>query len=62
MAESGELLYSERLGTIGYYYSSPVAADQRIYVASTDGVVVVIDGGVNFKILATNHWDNLREN
>lgn len=57
-AESGELLYSERLGTLGYYYSSPVAADQRIYIASTDGVVVVIDAGVNFKILATNKLDS----
>ena len=29
VAETGALLYSERLGTPGYYYASPVAADQK---------------------------------
>ena len=27
VAATGELLYNERLGTLGYYYSSPVAAN-----------------------------------
>jgi outer membrane protein assembly factor BamB len=56
-AETGELLYSERLGPLGYYYSSPVAADHRIYIASAEGAVVVMDAGVKFNILATNKLD-----
>jgi outer membrane protein assembly factor BamB len=56
-AKTGELLYSGRLGTPGYYYSSPVAADQKVYIASADGVVVVLDAGDELKILATNRLD-----
>src|SRR6266576_7104224 len=56
-ADTGELLYDERLGTLGYYYSSPVAADHRIYVASAEGVVTVIDAGVKLNVLATNKLD-----
>ena len=29
VAKTGELVYSGRLGALGYYYSSPVAADQK---------------------------------
>jgi outer membrane protein assembly factor BamB len=57
VAETGELLYSERLGPLGYYYSSPVAADHRIYIASAEGAVVVMDAGVKLNILATNKLD-----
>ena len=57
VAETGELLYSERLGTLGYYYSSPVAADHRIYIASVEGVVVVLEAGEKLNILATNKLD-----
>ena len=56
-ADTGELLYDERLGTPGYYYSSPVAADNRIYIASVGGVVTVIDAGAKLNILATNKLD-----
>jgi outer membrane protein assembly factor BamB len=57
VAATGELLYSGRLGALGYYYSSPVAADQKIYIASAEGVVVVLDAGDELKILATNKLD-----
>jgi outer membrane protein assembly factor BamB len=57
VARTGELLYSGRLGALGYYYSSPVAADQKIYIASAEGVVVVLDAGDELKILATNKLD-----
>jgi outer membrane protein assembly factor BamB len=57
VAKTGELVYSGRLGALGYYYSSPVAADQKIYIASTEGVVVVLDAGDQLKILATNKLD-----
>ncbi len=56
-AKTGELVYSGRLGALGYYYSSPVAADNKVYIASADGVVVVLDAGEQLKILATNKLD-----
>src|SRR5215204_1427848 len=56
-AKTGELVYSGRLGALGYYYSSPVAADDKVYIASADGVVVVLDAGANLKVLATNKLD-----
>jgi len=57
VAETGELLYDERLGTLGHYYSSPVAADNRIYIASATGVVTVLNAGPKLNILATNKLD-----
>ena len=57
MAKTGELVYSGRLGAPGYYYSSPVAADQKIYIASEEGVVVVLDAGEKLNVLATNKLD-----
>src|SRR5262245_5343973 len=57
VAQTGELVYSGRTGAMGYYYSSPVAADNKIYVASEEGVVVVLDGGAELKVLARNRLD-----
>ena len=57
VAATGELLYNERLGTPGYYYSSPVAANHSIYIASAEGVVTVIDAGTKLNVLATNKLD-----
>jgi len=54
VAKTGELVYSGRIGAMGYYYSSPVAADNKIYIASEEGVVVVLDGGGELKVLARN--------
>jgi outer membrane protein assembly factor BamB len=56
-AKTGELLYTARLGAPGYYYSSPVAADNKVYISSEEGVVVVLDAGEKLKILATNKLD-----
>jgi outer membrane protein assembly factor BamB len=57
VAKTGELLYTARLGAPGYYYSSPVAADEKIYIASEEGVVVVLDAGAKLNVLATNKLD-----
>src|SRR5215472_610119 len=57
-ARTGELVYSGRLGAPGYYYSSPVAADNKVYIASSEGVVVVLDAGEKLKILARNELDD----
>ena len=55
VAATGALVYNERLGAPGYYYSSPVAADNKVYIASSEGVVVVLEAGEKLKILATNN-------
>jgi outer membrane protein assembly factor BamB len=57
VAKTGELVYSGPLGAPGYYYSSPVAADQKIYIASEEGVVVVLDAGEKLNVLARNKLD-----
>ena len=57
VATTGKLVYSGRIGAPGYYYSSPVAADDKIYIASAEGVVVVLDAGEELKILARNQLD-----
>src|SRR6185436_17375011 len=45
-AKNGEPFYEqERIGALGSYHASPVAADGRIYVASAPGKVTVIKAG-----------------
>jgi len=56
-AATGALLFSGRLGTPGYYYASPVAADNKLYIASADGVLTVLEAGSELKVLATNKFD-----
>jgi hypothetical protein len=53
-AESGKLLYRKRLGAAGPYYSSPICANGRIYIASGKGIVTVFATGDELKILAKN--------
>ncbi|WP_050026677.1 PQQ-binding-like beta-propeller repeat protein [Verrucomicrobium sp. BvORR034] len=59
--ETGEEVYNERvIGTQGRstkYFSSPVAADGKIYCSSQTGDVVVVKAGPQFEILATNKLD-----
>jgi len=57
VAKTGELVFSGRLGAPGFYYSSPVAADNKIYISSEEGVVVVLEAGEQLKVLATNKLD-----
>jgi outer membrane protein assembly factor BamB len=45
-AKSGKAYYlQERLDALGNYYSSPVAADGRIYLASLPGKLTVVKAG-----------------
>ena len=53
-AETGDRIYSEKLGPRVYYFASPVAADGKIYFCSYLGTVVVVQAGEQFKILAQN--------
>lgn len=43
-----------RLGVLGQYASSPIAADGRIYAASVSGTIVVFRAGDTLEVLARN--------
>jgi outer membrane protein assembly factor BamB len=51
-AKTGKLVYRDRLGAGGFYYSSPVAGDGKVYAASVKGVVSVFQAGDVLKILS----------
>jgi outer membrane protein assembly factor BamB len=52
---SGKVLKQARLtGALGEYFSSPVAADNKIYVLSEEGKATVIKPGGEWEILAVN--------
>ncbi len=56
-AKTGKVLFQdERLGAPGDYYSSPVAASGRVYLASQRGVVTVLAAADEFRILARNDF------
>jgi outer membrane protein assembly factor BamB len=57
-ASTGKLLYSGRVGAPGYYYSSPVAADGKVYIASAEGVISVLEAGDTLNVLASNKLDS----
>jgi outer membrane protein assembly factor BamB len=52
-AATGRVHYQdERLGAPGDYYASPIAAADRIYVASQQGVMLVLAAGDTLNVLA----------
>lgn len=54
-AASGKVFYQdERLGALGDYYASGIAAGDAIYYASQNGMVTVIRAGEKLEILARN--------
>lgn len=53
-AESGKLLFRERLGAAGPYFSSPICADGKIYIASGKEVITVFAAGDTLQVLARN--------
>jgi outer membrane protein assembly factor BamB len=58
-ARTGKVLKQARLtGALEDYYSSPVAADGKVYVASEHGKVVVFRAGGDWEILAVNDFDS----
>jgi len=56
-AENGELMYREKLGAGGAYLASPVAVNGRIYCASYNGIITVLEAGKELHILARNDLD-----
>lgn len=57
-AKAGTENYKMRLRDIPNVYASPVAADDRIYVAGREGTTVVLEHGPQFKILAVNSLED----
>lgn len=56
---TGAVLKQGRItGALDFYYSSPVAADGKIYTASQSGRVAVIKAGPDWEILAVNEMDD----
>ncbi len=56
--DTGEVYKRERLtGALGRYWSSPVAADGRIFVVSEEGKVVVLLAGRDWAVLSVNNLD-----
>jgi hypothetical protein len=51
-AQYGTLIYQEQLETTGPYYSSPVAANGRIYFISRSGIITVIDAGDRLNVIS----------
>ena len=54
-ADSGKVVLDrKRLGTLGQYVASPIAADGRIYAASETGTIVVFRASDTLEVLARN--------
>jgi outer membrane protein assembly factor BamB len=53
-AKTGEKIYEQRLGSGGFFSSSPVAGDGKIYAISEEGEVYVVKAGPTFELLSTN--------
>jgi outer membrane protein assembly factor BamB len=53
-AKTGERKYEQRLGNGGFFSSSPVAGDGRIYAVSEDGEAYVVRAGPKFELLSAN--------
>ncbi|MFC2129784.1 PQQ-binding-like beta-propeller repeat protein, partial [Bacteroidota bacterium] len=60
-ADSGDLLYCERIGTTGAYFASPVAVNGKILFTSRTGVITVVEVGDQLNILAKNDLDEIIE-
>ncbi len=57
--ETGEVVFNEiRIDGVSDIWSSPVAADGRVYITSRDGKTVVLEHGPEYKVLATNELDD----
>src|ERR1700722_20328967 len=54
-AATGKVIYRARVGAPGAYYASPIAADGRVYLASSEGgITVIAAGGDEQKVISRN--------
>jgi outer membrane protein assembly factor BamB len=57
-AQTGKQHYRQRLEGAGEFWSSPWAADGKVYCHDLDGQTFVLQAGPELKILATNELDD----
>ncbi|UCF17366.1 MAG: PQQ-binding-like beta-propeller repeat protein, partial [Phycisphaerales bacterium] len=55
-ASTGKELYRQKIGAAGQYTASPIAAGDKVVVASVRGVVTLIQAGDKLKVLARNDF------
>ena len=55
-ASTGKELFRQKIGAAGQYTASPIAAGDKVVVASVRGVVTIIQADDNLKILAKNSF------
>lgn len=53
-AETGKIIYEERLGRAGQVYASAVLADGRVYYVCRDGRTFVVEASPKYKLLSVN--------
>ncbi len=58
-AGEGTVLQRKRLTNPGYYYSSPVSADGKVYVASRQGVVTIFANDPDWNIISAHDFEEL---
>ena len=56
-AKTGELIWGPERTAQGVVSSSPILADQKLYILNENGVTTVIAAGPEFQVLATNELD-----
>ena len=49
-ADTGDVIYRERLGASGQYSASPVIANDHVYFVSNKGVMTVVQCGEKFMV------------
>jgi outer membrane protein assembly factor BamB len=57
-ADSGEIVYEQRLDRAGQVYASALLADGRLYYLTREGKTFVLDAAPEFRVLATNDFDD----
>lgn len=57
-AESGEIIYEQRLERAGQFYASAVLADGKVYYLARDGRTFVLAAQPKFEQLAVNRFDD----
>jgi outer membrane protein assembly factor BamB len=53
-ARTGRKIYEQRLGGGGAFTSSPIAADNKVYITNEDGETFVVKAGREFEVLSKN--------
>ena len=54
LKQGKQLRGAKRIQNSSEYFASPIAGDNKVYIAGENGVIVVLDAANNFKILAKN--------